>query len=1079
MSQSTLLNTKFMVPRRGVDRLPRPHLIERLERHLSKKLTVLSAPPGYGKTTLLTELVTSAHLPYAWYQLDPTDSDPTIFLTALLEAFRRIEARITLQTDPQLGGAAQALLNNVDATTYVPPQRILTVLINELAETIEGRWLLILEDYHVITNPTIHILLDYLLENSPLGLHLCLSTRSDPPLALAKLRARGLLAEFRADDLRFTQNEVQTWLKREIPTISEQSVALLNQKTEGWGAALQIALSSLQGKDSVSANRFINGISGTHRFIFEYLAEEVFTRLTPDRQQFLMRTAILERMNAQACHALLDNAANAQLTLEGMEQDNMFLVSLDEQRQWYRYHHLFREFLLGRLQREDPHQLVNLHQRAGDYFTGLGEMEPAFNHYLQGYQFDSAARALAAFAPEYIERGHFAVLQRYFNDLPDSAARNQPRLLLYHGDVLRRLGQVGSAVTRYENARSAFETGGDQAGLCHALTRLSELARSQGDYQRARALAQQALDYKTDDDFVGQARALMALAKSEGFLEGMDRGRSLAEASIAALNRAGDEVSARIRANLLRSMGEICWWHGDPQATVRYCQEALHSLSDELSPITANAYITMATPYLYWRDLETAQQYAEKGLDMAQKLQLAELLSRAYTTLGNVLTRRGETARAENCLRQAVNLAQGLGLETYARVMATGFLAYNLCGQGRADEARQLVESVLWSQANHPDTYEVYVCRSVLADVALESNQLVEAQQLFEGLVETGERRKFQIPLAMVYFGLAYIHLKAGSKEEGLRLAKQSLERLKSTGALQLYLDQGERAYLVCEALLDSGVKSPFISQVLENLPGTPRPITIVPGDDKTISVQCLGPFRVFQSHTEITRERWVSARARDLLAYFVTFRHERIPLDVVMEAFWPERPAQSKAAFHTTMSRLRQALRAEGKSTKYILVETGEYWLDAARFQIDVDDFDTAITKAQSTGGKESIEWYEHALSLYKGEYLGNLLYHDWVLPERRRLTEAYFSALQHLAARRAAAGQYEEALKLVRRVLQKDPLREDCHCDAMRYCASLENRAGVVRQYQQLTRTLNDELGVEPLPSTQQLYQALLTAR
>jgi len=861
MSQSALLNTKFMVPRRGGDRLPRPHLIERLERHLNKKLTVLSAPPGYGKTTLLTQMVTSTHLPYAWYQLDAADSDPTIFLSALIESFQRIETRITLQPDPRFGGAAQALLNNVDATTDVPPQRILTVLINELAETIDGRWLLVLEDYHLIANPTIHHLLNYLLENGPPGLHLCLSTRSDPPLSLAKLRARGQLAEFRADDLRFTQNEVQSWLKREIPNISDQSVWQLNEKTEGWGAALQIALSSLQGKDAASATRFISGISGTHRFIFEYLAEEVFTQLASTRQRFLTHTAILEQMNASACHALLNDVDNAQHILESLEQDNMFLVSLDAHGEWYRYHNLFREFLVGRLQREDSGKLAGLHRRAGDYFCSRGEMEPAFSHYLQGYHFEAAAGALVSFAPDYIERGHFAVLQRYLNDLPDSAAQNHPRLLLYHGDVLRRLGQVGSAVTRYENARIAFEAAGDQAGLCRALTRLSELARSQGDYQRARTLAQQALHNQSDTDFVGQARALMALAKSEGFLKGIGRGRALAEESIAAVRRAGDEVSPRTRANLLRSLGEICWWHGDPHATVRYCQEALHSISDELSPIAANAYITMATPYLYWRDLETARQYAEKGLDIAQQLHLAELLSRAYTMLGNVLTRRGETIRAENCLRQAVDLAHGLGLETYARVMATGFLAYNLCGQGRTDEARQLAESALWSQANHPDTYEVYVCRSVLADITLESNQLVEAQRLFEGLVETGERRKFQIPLAMVYFGLAYIHLKAGNKTEGMRLAKQSLALLEHTGALQLYLDQGERAYLVCEALLDSGVKSPFITQVLENLPGTSPKITVTPIDNNAIRVQCLGPFRVFRGKTEITQERWVSAK--------------------------------------------------------------------------------------------------------------------------------------------------------------------------------------------------------------------------
>jgi len=1071
-----LLHTKFLVPQRGSGQLPRPHLIEQLERQLNKRLILLSTAPGYGKTTLLAELAAVTKLPYAWYQLDAADGDPNVFLSYLVECLRRIHHKTTANDKQLFGNAAQSLLDNTDTATVIPPERILTVLINELVETITDDWLIILEDYHLITNPVVHRLVDYLIENAPPGLHLLISTRIDPPFALARLRARGMLAELRANDLRFTHDEVGEWLTRHIPDISKESVYLLGEKTEGWAAALQIALSSLSGKDAGSADRFITQLSGTHRFIFEYLAEEVFQQQPPARQQFLTHTAVLGQMNAAVCNTLLD-IDNAQASLESLEQDNLFIVSLDEQREWHRYHHLFRDFLLGKLRHQQPGQILALEIAAGAYYERQNEPETALAHYLQGNDFKAAARVITGLAPDYLERGRVEGLQRYLSALPEAVIRAYPDLLLYHGDVLRQLGQAGTAIGRYQDARTLYETGGKPGGVCHALTRLAEMARSQGDYWHAQTLATEARTYAPANDHAARANALIAQAKSEGFLTGMDRGRALAQEAITEARLAGDAISPRARANLLRSMGQICWWQGDPQTTIRYCQEVLQSIPDELSPLGANTLITMATPYLYWRDLDMAHRCAWRGLEIAQQLQLTELLPRAYTTLGNVLTRRGELVQAESYLRQAVELTHDLGLEAYTQVMAIGFLAYNLCRQERVEEARQMAEAALWSHAANANTYELYVCRSVLADIALEMNRLDQAENFFESLLEVGQRRQFRIPLAMVYFGLAYIYLKRGQQDKGAKFATQSLAYIEPTGALQLYLDQGDRARIVCQTLLESGVNSPFIVQVLENLSPKPHAPVIDIVDKSIIRVDCLGPFRVYtDDNQEVAQEQWVSTKARDLLAYFVTVRGERLPIDRAFDAVWPNVAGQGKTAFHTALHRLRQALRLQEQAGKFILVKGGEYWLDSTRFHIDVDEFDAALTKARTGSKIEAAHWYEQAISLYQGEYLSNLLYYDWAMVERRRLNEAYLAALQRLAAYRAAAGDYDAALDLAQQILRQDPLREEIHCDAMRYYGSLGDRSGIIRQYKQLLKLLADELGASPLPATRQLCQSLL---
>src|SRR5512144_252050 len=301
MKPSILLRTKFLVPRPRPDLLPRPRLLDWLEANSNKRLTLLSAPAGYGKTTLLADFIRASRRPFAWYQLDAQDSDPTVFLTYLIEALRGMK-RAPKTLTRAVGQAARSLLESAESS--VSPQRVLTVLINELAEEIEIPWLIVLEDYHYVTSPVVHQLVEFLIENAPDGLHLIISTRVDPPLALARLRARGQLAELRSSALRFREEEVARWMQSNLPSLTAENLNLLSEKTEGWIAALQIIRSSLSERDLQDMNSMLAGLSGSQQFIFDYLAEEVFKRLQEDVQKFLLRTAVLQQMDAAACNAV-------------------------------------------------------------------------------------------------------------------------------------------------------------------------------------------------------------------------------------------------------------------------------------------------------------------------------------------------------------------------------------------------------------------------------------------------------------------------------------------------------------------------------------------------------------------------------------------------------------------------------------------------------------------------------------------------------------------------------------------------------------------------------------------------------
>ncbi|NJN79568.1 MAG: hypothetical protein HC797_03360 [Anaerolineales bacterium] len=437
---------------------------------------MLSAPAGYGKTTLLADFINASPLPFTWFTLDAGDSDPTVFLTYFIESLRSMK-RAPDSLTHAIGQTAQALLDSAEAT--ISPQRVLTVLVNELTDQIQTPWLIVLEDYHYVANPVVHLLVDFLLENAPEGLHIIISTRVDPPLTLAKLRARGQLAELRASALRFREDEVTKWMQADLPALSDESLNLLSEKTEGWAAALQIVRSSLSGRDAQDVSTMLSGLSGSQQFVFDYLAEEVFKRLPEDLQEFLLRTSILQQMDSSACNAVA-GVTDSQSILEELEKQNLFLSSLDSQRRWYRYHYLFREFLLNRLSRVGGETSIRLERSAGLHYESQGELEVAFNHYLNAREYESAARVVSIFAGDYVERGRVEVLHRYLSALPAEVMKLNPELSLQHGNAHWRLGQTGAAITAYDDARGSFAVQDNSSGVCRALTRLAEINRAQG-----------------------------------------------------------------------------------------------------------------------------------------------------------------------------------------------------------------------------------------------------------------------------------------------------------------------------------------------------------------------------------------------------------------------------------------------------------------------------------------------------------------------------------------------------------------------------------------------------------------------
>jgi LuxR family maltose regulon positive regulatory protein len=1057
-----LLHTKFLIPRFTTSRIGRPHLTSLIRDNIEQQFVMLIAPPGYGKTMLMADAAAALNCPILWYQLDEGDSDAATFMAYLVEGLCKIL--------PDAGTQIRITLAN---SGVVPPDRALVVLLNQLLQSPPQRWVLVLDDYHLVTNSAVHRLTESLLENVVPGMSVMLASRSTPALPIARWRARGQLLELRPDQLRFSSAEVESWLINSDHLIPAPEIQQIVETTEGWGAGIQLAMNLLSELPADDASTLTVKLRGAHQHVFNYLMEEVFSRQPTDLQQFLLESAVLTQVNAETCEEIL-GSPQARHLIERIEDDNLFLVSLDQERHWFRYHHLFREFLLEKLNREDSQRLCDLRRKAALCYQAGGELETALNYALAADDRSHAAEILSRFALDWLEQGYVEALSRYFRQVGTVIEAN-PELLLIYGRVLRQLGQLSEATQKFQHAYAASMQHNIPDLAFRALNELATLARSQGDYLRAGQFASQVVGEADRVALKTRAFALMELAKSQGFLEGMNLGSTLATQAVEVMEQAGTAITAFDQAQLLRSLAQICWWHGDVNTAIRHGEEALRRVPNKRSPLAAEIMMTLATPNLYRHDYEAALAYAEQALAICQQLEVRELLPTAFTVLGNTLTRLDRLDEAESALRTAIQHCNDLGAEQFAQIMAAGYLAYNLFVHDRVQDAIQIAETALWPYEGLPIVYEVYVCRSVLADSYLSDGQTLRAERIFADLIDVGEKRQYRIPLSMAYFGLAYIRLTEGDKRTGVELAQRSLTLLESSMAWELYVDQGERAQVVCGALAEVLPNNTFIRRVLSTVSQQRESsVSAEVMPEPPIRIQAFGEFRVFCEGVELPPKAWVSSKARDLLAYFVTYRNTPLSVDRALDALWGPAGERSSSAFHSAMHRLRSALQTQGEYRKFVTVDSGMYVLDHACFSIDVDLFDSAIRDARAAEPHEATALYERAVGLYAGHYLENIDYF-WVIAEQKRLKESYLRALRLLEEACVTRNDLDGCLAYARKQLVADPLQEHMHASVMRYLAQTGNRTEVIRHFRSLEEMLSSQLGTTPSPAIRDLFASL----
>jgi LuxR family maltose regulon positive regulatory protein len=833
-----LLATKLHPPRPRIRSIVRSRLILRLQQGMESALTLISAPAGSGKTTLLAQWLAESLTPAAWLSLDSEDNDPARFLTHLLAALQIPLPHLSI-----------TILNLIEAARRSPLESVFTVLMNNVMDREIPDFALVLDDYHMITTPAIHQALTFLVSHLPPHLHLIITSRADPPLPLASLRAGGRLIELRANELRFDLAEMRTFFQDmlgfDLPT---DVLEVLLRRTEGWVAGVQLAALSLRERADIPA--FVAAFTGSHRFVLDYLSEEVLARQPEAVQAFLLHTSILARLCGPLCEAVTEEAGG-QAMLEALERANLFVVPLDDERHWYRYHHLFADVLRSRLERAEPGLIPELHRRASAWYQRHGLPTEAVQHALLAHDGELAARLMnqTAFFVFLMVQGRPDLLLEWFKALPDELVRAHPLLCIYHASSLHVINRVEEAEARLHDVEDLIPVtlSAEEAGIAMSIaaTIRANLACYRGDLRRFLTLGQQALDLlpwtaPTPLRAIPTMQAAYALLWS-------------GEVTAAVEQQARDAITLSTVAGYglvsfrcLTLLARVHLLQGRLTAASAVCEEAGQVVPEGVVQVlTAKASYCFVLGELLreWNRLDEAEYLLVQGVEQvrASRSSLADEAISGHVTLARLLYARGKSEQAVAILEELVHLAEARRFVPSMRAAVVAARAQLDLMQGQIDAAARWAEASDLSTSDEDLSFPQEPTYLTLARVRIAQARQQAATPLLHDVLalldrlladaETKGRGRSVLEILLVQ-ALAWQTLH--DRSHALTTLQRALVLAAPEGYIRLFVDEGVPMRNLLRQAFARGITPSYVTTLLaafgEQEEGIPVPAPSSPG---------------------------------------------------------------------------------------------------------------------------------------------------------------------------------------------------------------------------------------------------------
>lgn len=1062
--------TKITPPSRRTDVLYRARLLDFLHEHIDRKLLLISAGAGYGKTTLLVDFVHETDLTCCWYSLEASDKDPRVFVEYLLASLERAypgfgeRTRRAVRSGAPLGGGAEEVVGT---------------LVNEMVEQIPEWFVVILDDFQEVEDSDdVCSFLTTLLMYLPDHCHLIIASRTIPGgLPFISLAARGQVAGLGKDDLRFTAEEIQAFLNQtQGIRLSREEVAALEAETEGWIVGIILTR-------HVRWGGLLEGLTGARKAgkpLYEYLAGEVLEQQDEATRAFLLSSSILQEMSPLLCREAL-GLERAEEILEQLEQRNLFLVRIaGVEPPRFRYHALFQEFLQARLREGDPARYVALHRRAAAWFEARGKVDAAIRHYLEAGETLEAARLVDGVAWEMLAEGRLTTLSWWAERLPEEALRTYPRLLLSVAMAVSAAGKTEQAREWLSYAEQTFRQQGERTLLALTLSRLALLALNRGENEQAAERVREALSLTEDlpeptearvearrilgvvlirqgrfeeasrqlEAALGESRALGSHRREILILEGLahsfrwqGRLRRAVETQRAAVEAARQQGSPGLLAEALNDLGFYLYLSGDYAEAWRGLEEALHIARTIGHPLV-EAYAQVSLGELL-RDLgepQAAVELLDEGRRLAEVAGNVFLVSWTYEALALAFLRLGDATQATELARSALSMAerQHFGLQQ-GRFRATLGLAMVEDGLTEAglEELKAACDAL--EQLNAKE--EAVRARLLYALALRETGRVEEAKAVLQTVPGDGEWTDQQRLLPLQFPAL--VPLLEWAVEQG---------------------GNGERfGRLLAEAHR--------LARKARQVQGQRTPPQ--PPHRPSFRFYGFGVGRAERDGVLIPSAAWESAKARHLLFYLLS--HSPATREQIGADLWPDlRPNRLPGTFHNTKYRVQRALGVVPftyEERGYRISGDLDYWFD-------VEEFEQLVQKAKRAPPVKAVRYLSRAVELYTADFLTDC-YDEWCVARRDQLQRQFLEAADRLARWFIERERFDRAVEVLRRGLEVDPLREDFHRQMMRAYALQGQREEALAVYRRCQARLRGELGVEPAPETQALARQIREGR
>ena len=1101
------LRTKLLPPRHMPEILARPRLTGRLQANLNAPVTLVTADAGCGKTTLVAEFLRQQPRQSVWYQLDHTDADPFVFLGYICHGIKRFA--------PAFGDTILPYLSAANDDLLAHPERAVDLLLNEILESIEQPFILILDDYHHIGRETVvHRLVDRLLQYSSDMLHLIITTRDLPPLAIMRRRSQAMAAVISREDLLFTDDEVQELFRTTLNLeLKPQEIHEYRERTHGWITALQlvrqITEQQIHASTGASAPNLREMLEQSEKDIFDYFAEEVFAREPADVQNLLLHLSLLDSLPLEVCSSLFPEMRCASVLPELVKQ-NVFLTVAGERQsgEEYRLHPLFRDFLARRFRVERGRAAIASERvRIAEFFLARKYWEKALPYLLEAEDFERAAQIIADSGGEWLTSGAITALGSFAEKIPSEFLNKFPRALLHIAEVARMQGDAEKSSRLLKTAVKLLDIEQDHEAEAEALHSLASIARRRGDCSNALKLLEQAEKLVDENSEVrmkcGNTRGLCLIAGGEW----TEAERQFRFALELAENNSNERYVRLITHNLALPSG----LRGDFGEALRWLKRIFRDGAPEAPlPQEAIGHLNVSRLHLYRGELAETETHLAKALELSQLYNLKHLHGEILESYANFYREKSDFAHAAEYYERARKAYEEAGIDPSERELDEERAALAV-RRNDLVTARSLLENLLEARRKNKNetgekTVELWLCR-----VRLLQNDTADIVPQLEAIVVFFHRQNHYYYEAAASVELAAALLAGGKRREMLPHVQRALdlaarfdyeywlrEQIRENPPLfsdeeiigKLPLDlretiagEKEKKRKGDEEKRRKGEEN-INGEVLPVSPSPHLPISSSPAAPVVdLTLRLLGHVEVFRDPSKpFAPDAWTTRRARDIFCCIATSRHRRLEKDVLIEKFWADaEPEVIEKNFHPTISHIRKALNSRQTiKQNFLLYRDGAYLLNAeSTYAIDTEAFEKHIGDAENAKREKDAANFrqnlEAAHALYRGGFMAGV-YDEWAEELRSYYSEQYFRVLSGLAKLSFTEKSWSSALKFAGEILREDPFREDMHRLIMKTFAAQGKPAKIKEQFEDLQNLLKKELGVAPAPETRRTFQELL---